>query len=223
VLKALEERLATTAKTQSFQIALLHHHPIQHEDLGLGAEDLLENGSRLVDILDDHDFDLIIHGHKHHPKLSYAPGGATTVPVFAAGSFSATNSKGLTTVTRNLFHLITLRKDSSSAGCLGRIQSWEWHLGEGWITPNFTSAHFPAVTGFGYRGSVDDLADKLTGWFRSTGSETKHWSEAVSAFPEIEDLIPRDFRSLGERLSNTHKLTLAPSPPDQPTFIGRVK
>jgi UDP-2,3-diacylglucosamine pyrophosphatase LpxH len=36
---------------------------------GLGSYDLMINGEQLVDILEKHNFCLLIHGHKHHPRI----------------------------------------------------------------------------------------------------------------------------------------------------------
>lgn len=60
-----------------FQIAVCHHHPVLHEDIGLGTSDVMENGSLLIDALSELGFHLVVHGHKHHPRLSYAVIGAT--------------------------------------------------------------------------------------------------------------------------------------------------
>ena len=85
---ALLETALSQKEALPFQIAVCHHHPILHEDIGLGTLDVMENGSLLTDLLASHGFHLLIHGHKHHPKLSYAP-GAVPLPVLASGSFAA--------------------------------------------------------------------------------------------------------------------------------------
>jgi hypothetical protein len=88
---------------KSVQIAVCHHHPLLHEDIGLGTDDVMENGGLLLQLLAERGFSLLIHGHKHHPKLTCV----NALPVFAAGSFSAGMTSGLASRTRNLFHFIS--------------------------------------------------------------------------------------------------------------------
>lgn len=73
------------------KILLCHHHPHQHEELNLGATDVMELGQQLLDLLatDDSGTWLVVHGHKHHPKISYAAGGSNSPIVFASGTSQA--------------------------------------------------------------------------------------------------------------------------------------
>ena len=50
-------------------IALTHHHPIDHSRFKLGEEDKIINGDSLLEVLGKYNFDLFIHGHKHDPLL----------------------------------------------------------------------------------------------------------------------------------------------------------
>src|SRR6185437_2093715 len=75
----------------AIKILLCHHHPHQHSELNLGAMDVMENGQQLLDMLaaDPSGTWLVIHGHKHHPKISYAAGGNNSPIVFASASLSS--------------------------------------------------------------------------------------------------------------------------------------
>ena len=55
-------------------ILLCHHHPQQHSEYNLGEDDLMKHGQLLLDTLGSGDIGqwLVIHGHKHHPKITYA-------------------------------------------------------------------------------------------------------------------------------------------------------
>jgi predicted MPP superfamily phosphohydrolase len=59
-------------------ILLCHHHPQQHMELNLGEYDVMKSGQLLLDLLGSGAFGdwIVIHGHKHHPKLCYAAGGS---------------------------------------------------------------------------------------------------------------------------------------------------
>src|ERR1039458_1676051 len=72
-------------------ILLCHHHPLMHSELGLGEDDYMKNGQLLLDLLGGGQVGqwLVIHGHKHHPRISYASGGSNSPAVFSAGSLCA--------------------------------------------------------------------------------------------------------------------------------------
>ena len=67
------------------------------------------NGSLLLSLLERFGFQLVVHGHKHHPKLSYAAGGGASPAVLASGSLAAIATPILATNARNLFHLVAAR------------------------------------------------------------------------------------------------------------------
>jgi hypothetical protein len=205
--------------TLPFQIAICHHHPMLHEDIGLGTKDVIENGSLLIDLLAAHGFHLVIHGHKHHPKLSYAP-GAVPLPVLASGSFAAGMKHGLASRTRNLFHLIKLHT-SGPPGLLvkGTIDTWQFRLSKGWVPASWVSADFPFRTGFGCCDPPQTIADKLHTTFQALSTDLARWSAVSSQIEEIPYLIPSTFEQVGIALHRMG-LDLYPATPDQPDIIG---
>lgn len=215
IRRALAESDAAT-----FQVALSHHHPIAHENLNLGAEDLMENGSELLEILEEFGFSVFIHGHKHHPRLKYAPLGASAPTVFAAGSLSAFNPQMLSN-TRNLFHILEL-SERNVDGCVhpGRIHSWEFNMGKGWSPPNPKPGEFPAIAGFGCRLSADELVQRTVEALALGRASFRPWENVRAVVPQVDFLLPRDFEKYGERLHEQHGLQLLPQPPAQPKLIG---
>jgi 3',5'-cyclic AMP phosphodiesterase CpdA len=123
-LASIEQALSATSPKQ-FQFAVCHHHPMAHEDIGLGTDDLMVNGSLLTQMLSEKGFHLLVHGHKHHPKLSYAPGAV--LPVLAAGSFSAGMKNGLASRTRNVFHSICIEFCDQTKATRGTILTWQFY------------------------------------------------------------------------------------------------
>ncbi len=172
---ALLETALSQKEALPFQIAVCHHHPILHEDIGLGTLDVMENGSLLTDLLASHGFHLLIHGHKHHPKLSYAP-GAVPLPVLASGSFAAGMKHGLASRTRNLFHLVTLQT-SGPPGLLvkGTIETWQFRLSKGWVPATWVSADFPFRTGFGCCDPPATIAAKINAAFQNCSTKIARW------------------------------------------------
>ncbi len=205
-----------------YMIALCHHHPVQHEAYGLGSSDLMAGGDVFAEFLNDRKFSIIVHGHKHYPRLRYWSGG-DSLSVFSSGSLAATNSKGVATNTRNLFHIIDLA-DNSVTGCdrHGTIKSWEFHLGRGWLEPNHISAGFPAMTGFGNRETPTQIAKDIADWMDKCGGYYYNWDDVVTAIPRVNYMIPKDLLSVGEILKNNYNIEMMPLPPDTPIRIGKL-
>ena len=116
---------------RALNILVCHHHPQQHSELKLGEYDVMRNGQRLLDLLGcgTHGRWVLIHGHKHHPKISYASGGSASPLVFSAGSLCSNLYPELATEVRNQFYFIDIPLDRvSELGLVGRFRSWEWGL-----------------------------------------------------------------------------------------------
>lgn len=216
-LSELEDELARLDPVP-FQIAVVHHHPIIHEEFRLGTYDVIEGGTQLVRILERFGFHLLVHGHKHFPRLSYASADCS-LPVFGAGSFSVILPDNIAGKTRNLFHLLRLRSKELQ-GCKrpGEIESWEFHPGRGWEEPTFASANLPAITGFGFRPNVAEIANTITRFFNNKRRDILRWSSITSRLPQLRYLVPTDLMSLAEELKR-HRLEI--TPPDLPQCIGR--
>ena len=89
-LGLIREALEADCRPAAVNLLLCHHHPQQHQEFKLGDYDAMKNGQLLLELLGSGQLGhwLIIHGHKHHPKLCYASGGAASPVIFSAGSLS---------------------------------------------------------------------------------------------------------------------------------------
>lgn len=201
----------------ALEIAVLHHHPVPHADLGLDNDDLMINGAGLVEALADAGFLMLIHGHKHHPKLRYFSRGASKLLVFASGSFSAVDPKGmLPSVTRHLFHIVDVLDTTQG---LGVIRSWEWNGNKGWNNATMQSADFPHHCGFGLTTPIAQLAESV---MQVVATRPRvFWDEVEAALPMLAFLTYEDFSSLKECLTVKHGLHVRPEGSDWPTLIGR--
>lgn len=224
-LEEIEDFLLGSVR-KPFRVALFHHHPMLHEGCGLGSEDVMCNGSLLLDVLEKHDFDLVIHGHKHHPRLIYGPGGANSIAVLAAGSLAANNARnpGLNTITRNLFHIVTLEDEGVDRhDRCGTMESWEFGMGDGWQLPNRQSARIPSKTGFGCRVRPHELAQQAAATLCQSGEKWLQWDRMLAAMPQLRYLIPLDLEAFDKSLQTDHKMRLYPAPPDHPDGVGRLE
>jgi hypothetical protein len=174
----------------ALRVAVVHHHPHPHEDLNLGAGDLMHGGQGLLDLLNRNAFSLVVHGHKHHPKVSYAQGGTTTLAVFAAGSLTHINHAELASNTRNLFHIVEVEPTNlSHCTVAGTIRSWEFNCGSGWNPATRRSAGFPVIAGFGCRRPHRDLVAAV---IPHVAGSVRRWDDLEAVIPELRYLLPQD-------------------------------
>lgn len=214
IRKALEG-----SETPPINIALCHHHPHQHSELRLGEEDLMRGGQELLRLLGTGDYGtwLIVHGHKHHPKIENAAGGASSPIVFAAGSLCANLHLELQTAARNQFYILSLPHTKySTHGFVGRFKSWDWLCGHGWVTAQDASG-LPASGGFGWRGDVRVLARKIASQI-PVGS--MRWEDLRRSNEELDFLLPTDLLNLRKCLERGPKLIIEPEK-GCPVLIGR--
>jgi hypothetical protein len=183
-------------------ILLCHHHPQQHTELGLGDYDIMKNGQLLLDLVGSGEFGhwMVIHGHKHHPKLNYAAGGSESAIVFSAASLSASLYPELHSAARNQFHLVQFNLDDPLRKRLvGSVRSWSWHAGTGW-EPAGAGPGMPTITGFGCRSDLSQLAAQINS--KLTGPGVTSWADFLVSFPEAANLVPADFSSLRRYLAS---------------------
>jgi hypothetical protein len=202
-----------------FQLCLVHHHVIPHEELDLGAKDLLVGGEELLSLLEEFEFALVVHGHKHHPRLRYSTSGR--LPIFASGSMSAAIDPVTGTSCRNTVHIITLSEPSADVpNPHGRIHSWDLRLDKGWQRTSRESSSFPGVEGFGCHTSVHDIAKSIAGAFGKLGKTVGLWEEITASVPAVQFLIPSDMDALAKVLEFTYGLFVRLDAAE-PQLIGR--
>lgn len=190
-------------------VALCHHHPIPHEEYDSGAADIMQGGADLVRLLASGEFGewLIVHGHKHMPKLTYAQ-STTSIPpvVFAAGSFSARIHADISAVARNQFYVVEFDLERlDSDGLVGTFNSWDWINGDGWKRAQASSG-LPFVGGFGYRERPSTIAQSILSLF---GNKLRlDWSEVLAKMPKLAFLTPSDLRLSTQELATNHGVTV---------------
>jgi Icc-related predicted phosphoesterase len=109
LLKDLKRQLARRKNNKKLQILLLHHHPIQHPDHDVEGQIDMFNGNKLIEALIETGTEwLVIHGHKHDPRLIRAQGAIWQPIIFSAGSFGARLGGTLATKTKNQFYVLDI-------------------------------------------------------------------------------------------------------------------
>jgi 3',5'-cyclic AMP phosphodiesterase CpdA len=177
-------------------IAIMHHHPILHSGGFWGDRDVIPTGDALVAALRRLGCRLIIHGHKHIPRLSIVDG----VAVFASGSFSASLHE-YGTLVGNTFHVIELHGEGPH-DVKGKITTWVFQLGRGWTRSNEDYRGFPYVAGFGSRMSVATVAERLIELANDDLHQTRFLQDRLfTSVPDIEHLTPSQREELNQMLA----------------------
>jgi len=192
------------------RIAVMHHHPIIHSFVDHGSGDVLQFGDQILSVLAEYGFHLVIHGHRHFPRITRHNSGGVEQMIFAAGSFSAYLQK-LSSVTRNLFHIISLTTQSSGLPLTGQIRSWEYNYGLGWRPSTAQSASLPHLAGFKVPVQNIDL-NRLCHQCDIAPGEQLRAEEILAAFPELQMMLPAELTLVqSELLKLGYKLIISPT------------
>ncbi|MCL4553361.1 MAG: metallophosphoesterase [Candidatus Marsarchaeota archaeon] len=214
-------------ENRPINLLLCHHHPLRHKELQRELDpdwyDEMKNGQKLLDLLGSGEYGdwLIIHGHRHFPKICYAAGGASAPIIFSAGSLCAQLYLDLQTLARNQFYLIELpHSDCRRWGLVGTFHAWDWAIGEGWIKAGAHSG-LPYHGGFGYRTNLQVLARSVADFVDGKGNPPiVPWQAVTRAIPQIRFLLPGDTRELVRRLRDAFGLGVEESH-EGPIQIGK--
>lgn len=189
------EAALSQSLTAPLRIAVMHHHPILHSGTFWGDNDVIPTGDDLVASLRRLGCRLIVHGHKHIPRLTTLNG----VAIFASGSFSAMLHE-YGTLFGNTFHVVHV-EGTQPESVKGQIKTWVFQLGKGWRKSNEDYRGFPFVAGFGSAVSVQTIAEQLlalAGRQLEANRFLEH--EIYHTAPEIKYLTPSQREDLNQAL-----------------------
>lgn len=204
-------------ESAEFNVAVCHHHPHVHSELDLGG-DIMLNGQQLLDTLSGNGSWLVIHGHKHHPKIELAQGDFQQPIVLACGSFSGRLEGPNATVSRNYFHMVQLEQFGEEAELRGIITSWNWVSGFGWRSYGNSNGTFPSRVGFGFEGNPRNLAGLVA---KSMGShQLKKWRDMLTLQPDLAHLTPRKLAALCDTLESKYNITINYDETGLPSELG---
>ncbi len=203
LLADLEVALTATG-SRPINVLACHHHPFRHGDIDHADYSAMEGAPELLNLLGSGRFGhwLIIHGHKHHPRLRYASGTGAAPVILSAGSLSAELYLELQTRARNQFYIVELDAGVASQlglGLAGRVQAWDWVAAKGWDMAARRSG-LPARGGFGYRSAGDVIAADIAGLVAASQTGYMTWQEVMAQRPRLDYLLPEDTDSLCDSL-----------------------
>lgn len=207
MLEAIESDLNVEANVK-LKLCLIHHHPIKHSNIHNYKDgDSVDNGDKLLDLLNSKGFNIVLHGHKHQPRIVDYNG----LPIFAVGSFSSiANLQG--TGLSTMFHVLELMPDTK----MGIIKSWEYNIKDGWMQSN--NRYFPFKIGFGAIQDIDSLATRIND-FMKVDSMPKLYTALLQEFPELGYMMPDKLVQLEEKLKSSHFISMSPNYPLMPSVV----
>jgi 3',5'-cyclic AMP phosphodiesterase CpdA len=215
-LEKMRHDLRNTASSQ-VSIAVCHHHPHVHSELALGG-DIMLNGQQFLTLLSETGQWLVVHGHKHHPKIDIAQGELQQPIVLACGSFSGRIEGPNATVSHNYFHMVTVSDAGPEGELWGNVQSWNWASGLGWRNYGNQNPGFPSQLGFGYMGHPRTLARSISGTL--DGRPLMRWDELLRLHPELAYVTPKRLAAVITALGAEHNIIVAHTDSGLPFELG---
>ncbi len=137
VISKLRSELGGYPTTNSqLRLALVHHHPIQYSDPLADLPDFsaMTNAGAFLEFLEDHCFDLVVHGHKHVPHFNvWQVSSYYQLPIVGAGSFSYLLDSRWNGVVSNQFHILEVHgRDPQTSRLKGVLRNFTYLCTHGW-------------------------------------------------------------------------------------------
>lgn len=144
-------------QTTKVKIVLLHHHPFNYP-YPLRSLDIstLEEGSELLQLCGEAGVDLVLHGHRHHPraKTVFETGWIKPVTYICSGSLSVNASERLGGYIPNTFHIIDYNNSDEII-----LSNYLYDPTSGWLLITEEREH--TVEGKMWLGKIIDEQDAI--------------------------------------------------------------
>lgn len=204
-LAELSKHLKSLSSKYSYKIIVLHHPPLDHEDLevSLGRTPMYNGNLLLQEIENTCEDWLVIHGHKHLYRLTKSNGSEYSPVVLGAASFGALLSGEIANKTKNQFYIIELSMiaEDGKHRLRGSIESIYWD-GSTWSTCSETSHGLPHGCGFDQSSPVraSILARRIKETIEASSPPVLTWVELREKIDPLKYLMPKDIENLQKRL-----------------------
>lgn len=174
-------------KDKRLKVLLIHHHLRDFKLPCLKDRDFSQanNPESLITMLQDHNFNFIVHGHRHY---SFFDAQNSRIPILCAGSFSARIDVGWEGFVLNQFHVVEINNpDSVCIGSRGIVHSWSYTI-NGWKkSPSGDSyGGEPYQRAFGLSLEDQKLVKKIRACLKSLSKKRSNISWKRDVLPEID-------------------------------------
>ena len=190
------------------RLFLVHHHPIDFTNPIPTTPDfsLMTNAENLLSLLHEHGFDLLIHGHKHHPRFeTHSTQTYPHLPILCSGSFSIDIDTEWVGTIANQFHLVKVDCRATTGNCIkGKIESWANYHAKGWFPSEESFCGIQHITPFGKYLMPAEL-DALLEPFISeklARYDCVLWKHVLNQFPELKYLPVNSAEAAFQRLAS---------------------
>ena len=125
------DKAASYKDNSGWKVLLLHHHPIIYPfPQTFYDTSFLEEGSEVVQIAGECGFNIICHGHRHHPKAINSENNDWLNPItfICSGSCSVNATHRNNGDIPNCFHIIELFSEKK----IVRLKNFEYSSSKGW-------------------------------------------------------------------------------------------
>jgi UDP-2,3-diacylglucosamine pyrophosphatase LpxH len=173
------------------RLFIVHHHLIDFSSPIPSATDfsLMTNAENMLKLLHEHNFDLVIHGHKHHPRFETHT--HPHLPIICSGSFSVEIDTQWAGTVDNQFHVVSIDGRAGTEKLIkGKVTSWTNNHSRGWIPSEESTSGIHHIIPFGSYVMPNELDALLEPFIMEWLTTHTHilWREVVDNFPELEHL-----------------------------------
>jgi predicted phosphodiesterase len=203
-------------------VLICHHHLEKDGSVDDPDYSSMRGAHTLVDMLSDSDIGrwLVIHGHRHRPRL-YQTNDSTGPFVLSAASFGATKFDDPQNPSPNQAYLINLDlREMKKCRFLpaGSIKTFSRAPGMAWSNTYYASGGLPPNSNFGFRGSVDELAADINDTI--IGETPVKWVNLSEKIPKISYLHYKQLDELNKCLKR-YSMVILFDDCKTPTSCGR--
>ncbi len=176
------------------RLFIVHHHVLNF-NMPIPREadfSLITNAEGLLDLLHENSFDMLIHGHRHHPRFdTHSTATYSHLPILCSGSFSVEIDTQWAGTVDNQFHIVTIDgRDGSENLIKGKITSWTNNHYKGWIPSEESTSGIHHVIPFGSYVMPHELDARLEPFIRQWLLTHDHilWKKIIEEFPDLKHL-----------------------------------
>lgn len=194
-LAALRKQLESLGPPDGrVRLFLVHHHAFDFSNPIPRIPDfsLMTNAEQLLALLHDHNFDILIHGHRHHPRFeTHSTQTYPHLPILCSGSFSIELDTEWAGTVDNQFHLVKVTGRLGPENRIaGTLKSWTNNRAKGWIPSEESTSGIHHIIPFGSYVMPAELDARLEPFIRQWLTTHDHilWRDVFRAFPDLEHL-----------------------------------
>jgi len=194
-LEELRKFLAGLGKPDGrVRLFLVHHHAIDFTNPLPRTPDfsLMSNAEELLKLCHECSFDILIHGHKHHPRFeTHSTPTYPHLPILCSGSFSVEIDTEWAGTIDNQFHLVKIEgRAGTEKGIKGKVISWTNNRARGWRESEESTSGIHHIIPFGSYVMPVALDARIEPFIREWF--TKHdcilWRDIIAQFSDLEHL-----------------------------------